>query len=126
MELGGRLEIPLNPLTKVNVEGYAGAAAHVLEEVLQPTNATTKPSLLSTTSSTYYLIHTTLDFYSPTLDFVQPSQLVPIDPIAYATIEAPQPIEPSTTTIVSPQREAHITKEDPIQKEAPAHEEVRV
>ena len=67
--MGGGLEIPLDPLIKVNVERYARAATHVLEEVLQPTTTTTKPPL-STTSSKDYLIHTTLDCSSPNLDFV--------------------------------------------------------
>ena len=80
---------------------------------------------LSTTSSTNYLIHTTLD-QSPTLNFVQPSQNAPIDLVAPPTTEAPQPAKAYIIAIDSPKRKAHATIEDPTQEEAPTHEEVTI
>ena len=71
--MGGGLEVPLDPLSKVNVKGYATMAAHVIEGALQPpTSIAATPS--STTSSIEYLIHKTMDQSSPNLNFEQQKQ----------------------------------------------------
>ena len=65
-----------------------------------------------------YLIHTTLNQSSPTLDFVQPSHQAPI------ATKVSQPAKASTPTAASTHVEAQTTIEAPVQEEVLVQEVV--
>ena len=67
---GNGLEVSLDNLGDVNIEGYAKAAEKVMGEVPPSDLTVIDPSPSTTRSSTDYLIHNTMDQY-PTLKFDQ-------------------------------------------------------